>query len=349
VAEVGRVRRDEGHLAVAVAVTRATSAVVGTLLVLAAVVILVALPWLPGESRDNARPPGPAASLTPTTSGRPVPGSDPAAVATVAALGTAFVSGSSSKPGGASSTAVSPRSAAPGAMTSPSPAPSPGLAQPAPAPSAAGRALLDEHFDDNQRGWPDDPQATAWLAGGDYLLFARYPSRFVAMGAPLVPPIGDAIVSGTFRKLGGPVGGGYGLIVRDQPPGPRDGLNQNGRFIVFEAGDNGEFGVWRREGNTWVDLIPWTVTNVVRTGLEPNELMVILSGTTLTFLANGSLLAEVTETSWREGGVGVFAETSIRSSWSAWSCRSPSSMHPCPTHQRTRERCRLVARDCGSS
>ena len=46
----------------------------------------------------------------------------------------------------------------------------------------------------------------------------------------------DAVVSATFRKTGGPPGGGYGLVIRDQGPEPRDGMNQNMDAYVLETG-----------------------------------------------------------------------------------------------------------------
>ena len=53
----------------------------------------------------------------------------------------------------------------------------------------------------------------------------------------------------TFRKLIGPTGGGYGIIVRDQSPTLRDGASQDGRYVVLEVGDKGEVGMWRREAD----------------------------------------------------------------------------------------------------
>src|SRR5437660_752281 len=140
----------------------------------------------------------------------------------------------------------------------------PAVATPQPTPTA-GRTLqtiLDERWEGSHR-WPDDSRSTAWYTDGAYHLFARNPAQFVAVSAPLDAPLGDVVISGTFHKVGGPPGGGYGLIVHDQGPGPRDGVNQLGRFYVLEAGDKGEFGVWRRDGDRWIELIPWTPTDHV--------------------------------------------------------------------------------------
>ena len=106
--------------------------------------------------------------------------------------------------------------------------------------------------------------------------------------------------------MAGPPGGGYGLIVRDQGPGPRDGVNQIGNYYVLAVGDRGEFGIWRREGDHWIDLVPWTRTDAVHTGDSENQLVVRAEGAKLTFQANGIGLAEQTDTSPNAGMVGLF-------------------------------------------
>jgi hypothetical protein len=114
-------------------------------------------------------------------------------------------------------------------------------------------------------------------------------------------------VTATFHKVGGPAGGGYGIIVRDQGPGPRDGVNQAGRFYVFEVGDKGEVGIWRRENDRWIDLIPWTRSAVVRPGASANALAVWASGRQLTFLVNGLVVGSWDDATSTAGGVGVFS------------------------------------------
>ena len=129
----------------------------------------------------------------------------------------------------------------------------------------------------------------------------------MAIGAPGVGPLRDVVVTGTFRKVGGPPGGGYGLIVRDQAPGLRDGRNQAGSFYVLEASDRGEIGVWRREGDRWLELLPWTPSEAVRPGQAPNELTVRLTGPRFLFLVNGvQVWSGLDDGLPAEGAVGVF-------------------------------------------
>jgi hypothetical protein len=175
-----------------------------------------------------------------------------------------------------------------------------------PAPTAPRQTIFEERFRNNDRNWPNDPQSTAQVADGVYRVSAQEPSRFVAIGAPLAQSLSDVVVRVTFRKVGGPPGGGYGVIVRDQGPGPRDGINQGGRYYVLEAGDRGEFGIWRREGDHWIDLIPWTPSRAIRSGGATNELTVQAIGSQLTFLINGKHVASQVDAAHADGAVGIF-------------------------------------------
>jgi hypothetical protein len=171
---------------------------------------------------------------------------------------------------------------------------------------AALRTLFDERFADNRRGWPSNPQSTGWLADNAYWLLARQASQFVALGAPLTGSLRDVVVTASFRKVGGPPGGGYGVIVRDQGPGPRDGSSQSGRYYVLETSDRGEVGAWRRENDRWIDLLPWTGSETVRQGAGTNQLTVQAIGQRLTFIVNGTQVASIADDVLAEGGVGVF-------------------------------------------
>ncbi len=195
---------------------------------------------------------------------------------------------------------------APGDSVAPAREPSP-IAERNPATtSTAGRVLFDQRFG-VLPGWPNDTHGNAWFSNDGYHLFAREPGRFVAIGAPLGTPLRNAILRATFRKMGGPPGGGYGLVVRDQEgTGPRDGVNQDGRYYVLEVGDRREVGIWRRAGDHWIDLKPWTHADAVLQDTS-NELEVRSVGERLTLIVNGVEVASVTDAALAEGTVGIFA------------------------------------------
>ncbi len=197
---------------------------------------------------------------------------------------------------------ASPAAAAAPALASGVPVPTPvGVAVPVP-----GQALADVRFaSGRQQGWLDNPPYTTW-SDGAHRLNALQPTRFVAVAAPVGGPVSDVVVSATFRKTGGPPGGGYGLVVRDRSPEPLNGVNQSLRAYVLEVGDRGEFGIWRRDGDHWVDLVPWTRSDSVHPGGSPNDLEARAVGDRLTFSVNGAELAVVQDGTLPTGGVGVF-------------------------------------------
>jgi hypothetical protein len=206
---------------------------------------------------------------------------------------------------------LTPLPAVPALLPTPRPAPTaaprPATPTAVPTPDVAGvGSLVDIRFTSGPADrWLEHPPYATW-SNGAYRLHAADATQFVAVGVPLGQDLDDGVVSATFRKTGGPPGGGYGLILRDQGPQPRDGANQDAHAYVFEAGDLGEFGVWRRDGDHWVDLVPWTRSNVVWSGGSPNDLTVRAIGPRLTFTINGVQVAAVEDDALASGGVGIF-------------------------------------------
>jgi hypothetical protein len=172
-------------------------------------------------------------------------------------------------------------------------------------PVAVPRFRFDDDFASNTTGWPDAPDGNAGYADSGYRMRALEPGKFVAVDAPSADAFHDGVISARFHKVGGPSGGGYGLIVADQGPDVHDGTFQGGRFIVAEASDVGTFGIWQREQDHWIDLVPWTPTGTVQAGNDANELSLRAEGRRLTFSINGTDVGDV-DTNLPAGRVGVF-------------------------------------------
>jgi hypothetical protein len=178
-----------------------------------------------------------------------------------------------------------------------------GAAGPGGGAGAGASVLLDGST--AAAGWPSDPRSTGWLTADGYRLLARSAGQFVAVRAPL-GTVADAVqLSARFRKLGGPAGGGYGLIVDDQATSRGDGLDQGGAYVVAEVGDRGQIGVWRRDSTRWIDLLPWTASATVHPGAATNALEVQTRGQRLVFLVNGQTVADL-DAGLPAGRVGVF-------------------------------------------
>jgi hypothetical protein len=204
-------------------------------------------------------------------------------------------------PAAAATAEAQPATGVAGIAVTPSAAPSPTSA-----PSPASASGYVETFASNERRWPDDPASSLWFAEGGYRLQPREAGRFVAVRAP-GGSYSNLRLTGTFRKLGGPSGGGYGLVLRDQSEPHLDGQVQVGRFYVAEVNDLGQVGVWRREADDWLELLPWTPTEAAHPGEDANVLMVEVIGPRLTFAVNGKTVADLEDASLTQGGVGLFA------------------------------------------
>jgi signal peptidase I len=158
----------------------------------------------------------------------------------------------------------------------------------------------------DQLGWPSDPSGPAWLDGGAYRLAVRQAERFVAVTAPVEGMFTDVVVTAAFHKTGGPPGGGYGVIIRDDAREPRGGVDQGGRFYVAEVGDRGEIGMWRRENDVWVDILSWAPSQAVYPGGTSNQLSLRAVGQRLTLVVNGTEIVSLLDAALPSGRVGAF-------------------------------------------
>jgi uncharacterized protein DUF4388 len=250
----------------------------------------------PPSAAQSASAPASAAQ----SAGGPALAAQPAAVTASAAQPAAVTA--SSDPAAVRASADQAGGQAPAAQ----PAGQAPAAPPAAVASAPARTLLDEDFAASALNWPNDPQGTAWLTSGSYQLATRQAGKFVAISAPVAQTPNDVVVSATFRKVSGPIGGGYGIIVRDQGPLPQEGTRQDGRYYVLEVGDKGEVGIWRRESDHWVDVLPWQHSDVVKSDTGTNELTVRAIGNTLSLLVNGTQITTRTDDALTFGSVGLF-------------------------------------------
>jgi hypothetical protein len=173
-------------------------------------------------------------------------------------------------------------------------------------PSSFFRVILDDTFDGTGPGWPTDPVVEARRVDGGYRLMPLIDNQFLAIGAPVGSSLRDVQVGATFRKLGGPAGGTYGLLLRDRGPGPRDGRNQAGRYYVAQVDDRGLVSIWRRDQDTWFELVAWAPSTAVRPGEGSNDLSFEIVGGRLTFIINGQPAASANDAVLDHGGVGLF-------------------------------------------
>jgi hypothetical protein len=284
----------------------------GGMALLAAIVVLALLPALESPPPAPVSEPNIAARplVQPTEASAPTSPPLPSPLATLAPATVAAAQPTQTSQASATIQATptaEPRPTAPPTLVETVSPASKVTTIPSPSVAPGPRTILEAGFaSGRQQGWPDNPASEAWFASGGYHLRARTPGQFVAVAAPQGQSLSDVVVSLRYRKVDGPPGGGVGVILRDQEPGRRDGLNQTGRFYVFEVSDRGEVGIWRREADAWVDLVPWTRSEAVQPAADGNVLEARAIGARLTLLVNGTVTAGATDAALGQGGVGVF-------------------------------------------
>ena len=64
-------------------------------------------------------------------------------------------------------------------------------------------------------------------------------------------------------------------------------------------------GIWQRDENRWIEIVPWTVSPAVHPGGATNDLTVRTNGNAITVTVNGTQVAQVS-TELSQGRVGVF-------------------------------------------
>jgi hypothetical protein len=173
-------------------------------------------------------------------------------------------------------------------------------------PSAHVLLVLDERFSGDAPGWPNDPFGGARCAAQGYRLTARLEDHVLTVAAPVSAELRDVLVGATFRLLGGPEDGAFGLITRDRSIQSSGSSTQSDRYYVAQANARREVSIWRREQDHWVKLVPWTPCAALASGLAPNDLSFESVGARLTLLVNGQPAATANDAALDAGSVGLF-------------------------------------------
>jgi hypothetical protein len=270
----------------------------GAVLAVLAVVVFLLRPQLGALFVDDSVDTSALPNTRAIVAGTPFAQVTGAKVATPAARATAAAAAA------ANTASLSPDQARPAEPTLPV---STSVARVAPAALQGGTTIFEEDFSGSTPyNWPNNPRGNAWLTNKSYRLAPTQVGQFVAISAPIVETLQDVIVSASFHKVGGPSGGGYGIIVRDQGPA-RDGTGQDGHYYVLEVGDKGELGIWRRDGDHWADLLPWQKSDAVKPGMATNEVTVRAIGSRLSLSVNGTEVAVRNDATYTAGIPGLFA------------------------------------------
>lgn len=163
-----------------------------------------------------------------------------------------------------------------------------------------GDVLLRDTFDNNAYNWGINRDAdwVSQLSDGvlsmqvtrkDYFYFSNPRGVFIDTDMTFDVTFVDGQASNTMM----------GAQCRKRP---------DNTFYMFLITAHGNFIVTKYD-NAWTKLIEWTASNAILTGTSTNTLRVICAADVLQFWVNGVLLADLRDTSYTQGQVGLVVGT----------------------------------------
>nr|HID13289.1 DUF1080 domain-containing protein [Anaerolineae bacterium] len=100
-------------------------------------------------------------------------------------------------------------------------------------------------------------------------------------------------------QVAGPDDNEYGVLVR---------MRDASHFYRFSISGDGYYLVSKYDGGAWEPLSgDWTPSEAIHRGAATNLLEVVCQGSTMTFLVNGVALAQVEDSNYLRGDIGLYA------------------------------------------
>ncbi len=142
----------------------------------------------------------------------------------------------------------------------------------------------------------ESASANKWIEGGRYHILVKENSTMLYWNS-VVGPFGNAQYDVDVQHVAGTDNlSGAGLLVR---------LSDKDNTYLFQVSAFGSYRVGKWAAGVGTNLVAWTESSAVHKGVADNHLTVIADGTSFTFLVNGTQVAELNDTSFSSGRVGV--------------------------------------------
>jgi hypothetical protein len=172
-----------------------------------------------------------------------------------------------------------------------------------PSSAASSKVLFQDDFSDSSSGWPeasDSDKAAGYTGDGRYSIQAITEKQDV--WAHPGQDFSDVSIEVDAVKSGGPDNNDFGVICR---------FVDDGNFYFFLLASDGFQVIGKYENGEAVFLSAEKMqpSDEVNQGTESNHLRADCNGNTLTLFANGTQVAQVTDTSFSHGDVGLTAGT----------------------------------------
>lgn len=162
----------------------------------------------------------------------------------------------------------------------------------------AGLPWSDD-FSDPSSGWQAQSDATAEVSYADGVMrvLVKWPNSFAWASAQR--EFADFHLSVDASQVAGPDDNEYGVQVR---------MRDSRHMYRFSISGDGYYRIAKLDGEEEILLeSDWAESDAIQTGMATNRLDVICQGPAMTFQVNGQVLAQVEDSSYREGDIGLYA------------------------------------------
>jgi hypothetical protein len=169
------------------------------------------------------------------------------------------------------------------------------------APPTGSEVLWQDDFSDPGSGWEvsDYSAGSVKYENGAYLVTASAQSY---MWGAANRPFGDGTIEVDATQVVGPANdnNGYGVICRVQ---------SNGDGYYFRISGDGFYGITKFADGQSEALVDWSASDVINQGDALNRISVLCNGSSLKLTVNGEVLAQISDSTFTEGDVGLTASS----------------------------------------
>ncbi|HEX8098493.1 MAG TPA: hypothetical protein VF507_10670 [Pyrinomonadaceae bacterium] len=176
--------------------------------------------------------------------------------------------------------------------------------------TGASTVRVSDDFSAQKWGTGNYPFGSLWYQNGEYHMRAVKDGYLV-----MYAPSGDygtenATVRVTARNVDGvsPLKG-YGLVVHGEKTKDKGEL-EDYAFLIY-TGDNQQFTIIMHKGGAQTTVVPWTRSNVLRTGTSPNQLEVRVKEKQISFYINGQYVTTIADSANFSRGVAGFYTSDV--------------------------------------
>ena len=179
----------------------------------------------------------------------------------------------------------------------------PSVAPLATTPAPANNVLMEDDFSSPRNAWLSEvtEQAEKGYEDGEFRITVYQP-EYSTWSNPNPPrDFADFALEVDARRVSGPLNNEFGVLVRYQP--------ETDEFYLFAISSDGFYSVQKYQADEWQQLVKWTESEAILRGEAVNRLRVTGQGAKMRFFVNGEPLAQVEDSSFRSGSVGLLAST----------------------------------------